>query len=696
VLTSKIGRKAQGVIVESPEGNEPVQSEPLLTDSRHSGRTRSLAAMAGLLAAAALPFLNALGNGFVYDDHFQILLNPYLRSFHYLRTIFTTSVWSFLGGANGVTNYYRPLMMFGYLVCFQLFGANAFAFHLVSLLMHLAVVLLVYQLTASLFRDRNFALVAALIFALHPVHTESVDWIAAITDIELTLFFLAGFWFYLRIPRLNGSRPGREWLGVQAGVLISLGLAMLSKEQALTLPVLCTVFEHLYRSDRAETTLREKAARYAPAWLLVPIYFLVRIHFLGALAPAPTARPGVSAEEVVLSAAALVFEYTAKMLWPARLCAYYVFPTSWAALLPEVLGGLLVTLLGAALFAFWWRRARLVSFGLIWFVVTLLPVLNLRWMPIAAFAERYLYLPSVGFCWLIAWAGLELWGLADTHGRRGRQALALAATIVAVLAAARTVTRNRDWHDDMRFFRSTLAVSPDAYVMHTNLGKVYWETRQKELAEQEWRAAAAIAPDEPVVLSNIGLLLISEHRYDEAVADLKRALQVAPRDTGSHIDLGMAYDQMGRRDDAEQELQTAIRLSPLSVFAHNQLGQLYFDDGRFADADVEFRASLALQPGLSAWFGLGLSRWQQGDLAEAERDFKSAEQLGPRDSRVHFMLALLYGSSRRYPEAFTQYQEGFRIDPDNPTALAAFHKLESEVSNANTAEPAPAAPPTAP
>ncbi len=650
-------------------------------------RRRRRLTIPALLLVAALPYLNALGNGFVYDDHQQILTNPYLRNSHYLGAIFTTSVWSFLGGAAGVTNYYRPLMMFGYFLCFQLFGADALVFHLVSLSMHLAVVLLVCAVTTRLFGDRDIALLTALIFALHPVHSESVDWIAAVTDIELALFFLAGFWFYLRIPRLSGFRPSRQWVGAQCGLLACLALAMLSKELALTLPLLCTIFEHLYRDDRAETTLLEKSARYTPAWLLIPVYLMVRIHFLGEFAPAHVVRPGVSQEAAVLDAGALLFQYVGTMLWPARLCAYYVFPASWTVLLPEVLGGILVVLLGAALFAYLWRRARLVSFGLVWFVITLLPVLNVRLMPIAAFAERYVYLPSVGFCWMLAWAALQLWRLGDARGRAWRLGLASTAAALAVMAVVHTVIRNRDWHDDVRFYRSTLAVSPDAYVMHTDLGKVYWETGRRQLAEQEWRAAAAIQPEDPIVLSNMGVLLTAEHRYDEAVADLKHALQNTPNDSGAYVDLGIAYDQMGRPDDAEREFQTAIRLSPLSIFAHNQLGQLYFDKERFAEADAQFQASLALGPNVGAWFGLGLSRWRQGDAARAERDFKNAEAIDARDSRVHFMLALLYGADHRYPEAFSEYQKGFEIDPDNQTALDAFHKLQEEASNAGSAGP---------
>jgi len=147
------------------------------------GRARALL-IAALVAFAALPYLNILFNGFVYDDDTQVIQNPYIRSFRYLKEIFTTNVWSFTGVI--VSNYYRPMMTFGYLVCYRLFGMRAYGFHLVSLLLHVLIVCLVFVLTERLIGDRVWAFVAGALFALHPIHTESVAWIAAVTDLELT------------------------------------------------------------------------------------------------------------------------------------------------------------------------------------------------------------------------------------------------------------------------------------------------------------------------------------------------------------------------------------------------------------------------------------------------------------------------------------------------------------------------------
>src|SRR5580704_15750397 len=148
-----------------------------------------------LFLLAFLPYANTLMNSFVYDDGFQVVENPYVHSFHYLRQIFTTNVWSFQG-AQGVTNYYRPMMSFGYLLCYQIAGAIPFSFHLMNMVLNGVVVWLVFYLVRR-FSGERVALIAAGLFALHPIHTESVAWIAAVTDLELTFFYLATFLFYM-------------------------------------------------------------------------------------------------------------------------------------------------------------------------------------------------------------------------------------------------------------------------------------------------------------------------------------------------------------------------------------------------------------------------------------------------------------------------------------------------------------------
>ena len=393
-----------------------------------------------LVALAALPYLASLRNGFVYDDFDQVLVNPYLRNFHHLREIFTSSVWSFMGDFRGSSNYYRPVMSLGYLFCYQLFGPHALGFHLANLLANLGVVLLVFLVTLKMFRSSAVALAAACIFALHPIHSEAVNWIAAVTELELALFYLLTFWFFLASARAAGkcSAP------LQIAMAGSFVLALLSKEQALTLPLLAALYEHFFREDRAETTKVQKFRRYGALWLLAAVYLVLRARYLGGFAPSLD-RPEFGTEDMVISALALIGRYCWKLVWPAELCAYYVFPTDVAALYPWALGGVVSSgdLRVWPLLAL--RKSnRQAAFGIVWLLATLAPVLNVRWMTSNPFAERYLYLASVGFCWMVGWAGIQWWNSLSARGSRWRLALPIAAGLIAtLLGRSRRHSRSR-------------------------------------------------------------------------------------------------------------------------------------------------------------------------------------------------------------------------------------------------------------
>jgi protein O-mannosyl-transferase len=169
-----------------------------------------------LILCATLPYLNTLRNGFVYDDVTQVLHNPYIRTFHHVKDILTTDVWSYRGGTAAISHYYRPLMTLGYLLCFQTFGPSPFAFHLINLALYAAIVVLLFLVTARMFQDRAVALLAAAAFALHPIHTEPVAWIGAVTELELTFFCLLTFWFFLALEQPDGGFS----LAAQAGMVL--------------------------------------------------------------------------------------------------------------------------------------------------------------------------------------------------------------------------------------------------------------------------------------------------------------------------------------------------------------------------------------------------------------------------------------------------------------------------------------------
>jgi protein O-mannosyl-transferase len=636
-----------------------------------AGFLRRDGALMGLLfLLAVLPYLNTLRNGFVYDDDAQVLHNPYIRDFSHLREIFTTEVLSYQG-IGTAANYYRPLMNFGYLLCFRLFGPRAYAFHLANMLLNGLVVVLLFAVTKRMFKNSTLAFVAAGLFALHPIHTESVDWIAAVTDLELTFFYLLTFRLYLSLSR---AEPARYAL-TQLGMAVSFALTAISKEQALTLPMLATLYEHAYRGDRDETTRAQKFARYGALWFLTVVYLVLRARFLGTLAHD---RLRLGGDEVLFSAITLFGQYMWKLLWPVRLCAYYVFEVTDDPLDPRILAGLVALALVTLVFVALWKFDRTASFGVVWLVMTLVPVLNPNWLGSNVFTERYLYLPSIGFCWLLAWGWTRLFAGSARYRHSWLWRCLLAATlgVTAIACVVRIATRNPVWRDDMTLYTRTLAASPNAYYMHNNLGVVYWGQGDVKSAEREWTEALRLAPTATIVMDNLATLTIAFRRYEEAVGYSLRSLAVDPNDAEAHLNLGTAYLETENVQQAELELRAAVTLAPLEAKTRAGLGELYLKQLRLPEAEEQFRRSLEAQPSLRGYVDFGVVRWRRGDRKEAERSFKKAESLAPSDARPHLMLGLLYLDLGHNAEGEKQLRKSLETDPSNEGATAALKRLK--------------------
>jgi tetratricopeptide (TPR) repeat protein len=703
-MSASVGQKSVGIEVSVPVPQD-------VTPEKANGTTRRVAlstpSLLGLLAlGAVLPYLNTLANSFVYDDNRQVLNNPYLYNASHLREIFTTSVWSYMG-PQYVTNYYRPMMTLGYLVCYRVFGPLAYGFHLVNLLLHAGVICLLFLVTERLLRSRHLAIAAAMIFALHPIHTESVAWIAAVTDLELAFFSLLAFWIFLTPPRADGAWP--VW--TVPALAMSFVLALLSKEPALTLPPLATVYEHACRDDRQYTSIHRKVSRYGILWAIAFAYAAFRLCYLGGMAPV-LHQAGMTWYQAALSGVALLGQYVAKLLWPVSLCAFYVFRRSTSLADPRVLAGLLVLALLALITAKLWHRERRAAFGVLWLLLTLAPVLNARWMAANVFTERYLYLPSVGFCWVMAWAGTLAWrrlaGPGITHGaipssspafpahgwqqvrpapEALRRTLTVLAFLVASLCALRIWMRNSDWQNDVTLYTRTLTQAPDAIPMRTNLGAVYWGEGDAASAEREWRMVLKQNPNDFIALNDLGLVAMRQKHYAEAAAFFQRSMRLRPSFEDAHVNLGVLYLETGLPRSAELQLRAAAALSPLDTRAHTALGRLCAETGRLREAAHEFRLSLASQPTVQAYDGLGDVESRLGHRAQAKEAYTQAIVLANEDSHAHFGLAALYEQEGQEAMAVREYQLGLQTDPNNANALAALHRLTAPTRHDDARQP---------
>jgi len=642
-------------------------------DDSHRRARFSQAVLIGLLIlVSAGVYANTLFNGFVYDDRQQVQENAYLTDWRYIPQIFGTTVWSFVGQA-GTTNYYRPLMTFSYLVLWKTFGEMPYPFHLLNVLLNAGVVVMVFLAGRRLFGDERIGWVAALLFAVHPVHTEVVSWIASLPDLQVTFFTLLCLWLF-------ADATPRSWRRLLA-ILASFLLALLSKEPAIMLAPLALAYEHGVNVRRGSSGLASQVMRYAPLGALAGAYLLLRIALFGKIAPV-LQRALLSWPEAIYSAFALTVSYARLLVFPVRLSAFHVFHASHALTEPLVLVGILIVALGCAGIIFLRKRAPAAAFALLWAGVTLGPVLNARWMASNVLAERYLYLPSVGFCWFVAWGGVALWDWAALHpgfSRSLRPLLAVLVCAIAILGGVRIVSRNTIWADDLTLYTETLRGNPEAYVMRHNLGSVYFANSDFSGAEREWTAALAGKPDNVVTMDSLGMLYARQGRAAEAEAMYQRAIAAKPLWGQAHANYAALLQKSGDMPRALAEFQTAVRLSPLNAFARRDYGAALLQTGDLAGAEEQLEKAVELQPTVEALHSLAAVYLRQKRKDKAEDILRRTAQANPYDSYAHFELGKLLEAAGQMQEAAKEYKAGLLTDPGNAAAKSALQRIAEQL-----------------
>lgn len=636
--------------------------------------------LGGLLLLSFLLYGNAVMNGFVYDDHSQIERNPYVHSFEYIGKIFGSSLIA-QSGKQSAPNFYRPIVNFSFLLCYKLFGASPYGFHLISLLLNCVAVWLVFVASSELFSSEWRGLVAAAVFALHPIHTEPVAWIDGVSDVYVAIFFLLAFWLFLR----QGRERFTPW--TYAGMFTSFILALFSKETAMTFPVLVTVYEHFYRSDRLATSRMLKVSRYGWFWVIQIVYLAVRAASIGRLVPAKL-HTDITLPEMVFSALALIGQYAEKLIWPWPLVAFGVFKKSESLADPNVLLGVVVVAVAATAFVLLWNRARIYTFALFWIFLTIAPALNARWLAATVFGERYLYLPSVGFCWLVTGAVLWCWHWrrqqAWTH--RLRWGLAGGSMILVFLAGREIIARNRDWKSDHTLVLSMLAVRPDSPYALNDLGQIEWFQGDHAEAERQWQLALSYKPDTAEALANLGFARLEEKRYDEAIPYLQKAIQLKPLFSTPHIHLARVYAAQGKNREAEAEFRSAIEINPMNTEAHKALGKFYLEAGRLREAEEQFQTTVEAAPDLEAWSSLGMIYEREGASEKAENAWRQVLSLEPFDAKAHLSLGRIYLSKGQMADARKELQACLLMEPANPEALEALRKVSA---GTQSTQPAP-------
>lgn len=540
--------------------------------------------------------LGAVGGGFVFDDVPNIVQNPWIRDLDHLGEIFSTHAAGFDGGLS--TSYYRPLMHLFYLATYQAAGASPWAFHLVNLLLHAGATALLYLVLDSVERRwaapaagggalRSAAFIAGLLFATHPVHAEAVAWNAGLTDLSFTLFYLLALLLYLRA---DGQGAGLRL--VSAGAFF---LALLCKEPAATLPLVLAGCE-LAASRGSPREALPRLARHAwPHGVALCAYLGLRLAALQGMSPGERTL-GLGPIEMLLNVVLLFGAYIAKLVLPIRLSAIHVFRPATSPLEPLVLASLAL-IAALAVVAIRRRRDPPVAFGLMLAVLPLAPALYLPALGESVFAERYLYLPSAGFAWLVALLSVR----ARQAAPRLRAVWLAAPLLLAVAYGIGTVQRDAIWRDGETLWADTVRKSPDSAAAREYLGFTLYAKGDLDAAIRSYREALRLDPGRATARVNLGVALTLVGRPDEAIPQLEAALRAQPANAEAHQGLGDAFLAQGRVAEAVERFRAALAFNPAIASAHNGLAIALARSGRMDEAIAEFAEAARLDPGHPAY-----------------------------------------------------------------------------------------------
>jgi len=645
-----------------------------------------------------IAYAGSLSNGFAWDDNQQIVMNPDLRPDAPWSHLFSSDVWGYKHpNQPGHTNYYRPLQMVAYRLTADWFGLQSQSLHALSIVFAIAAVLAAFTVYLKLTRSLAVACAAAALFAVHPVHSEAVDWISALPELGSATFVLISFALFLSTCDPGSDlTPTRHFLPRHWALLclslLGFAAALLWKETAMVLPVIIAAYVLCVQPGKFPGHFKERFLSSAklslPFWFVLAAYLVLRLRMLGSL----TTRQriwGLTNFQLGLNVFHLLTQYGLKLIAPLHLNAYYVFSPVRSIADPRAIVGILFVALACVAIGYARSRAPLIAFAGWWVFIALLPVMNIYGLGRNVFAERYLYLPSVGFCLLVTVIAASAVKRLPQNVRKPLSILLL--VVVVVWFSAETFARNPDWHDDATLFRKTLDGSPDAPFVHFMVAATDGENpAESQSAEAHYLRAIALARDEnppdslDLARSYAGLASLYSDRgdYVRALQILRQWRDAVPSDPELDVEEGLILLKSERWQEAEPLLNRAFAARPEDENLLNALGLLAWEHKRNLDeAETYFTRALALhsakddfQASLHNNLGGVYGDLQQFPLALEQ--FESAIAISPEDAEYHTNLAVALAELNRYDEAAAEIKIALRIAPDYPPARAVLERLQ--------------------
>jgi protein O-mannosyl-transferase len=630
-------------------------------------RDRGLAIRAAIIVlAGTVVYANSLSAPFIFDDQTAVIENAQIRRLWPLTVPLSPPRETPVAG--------RPIANLTFAINYAIGGLDVRGYRLTNLAVHVLAALTLFGLVRRTLRlgslapafgahATNLAWIAALMWMLHPLQTETIDYVTQSTESLMGLCYLLTL--YCSVRALEG-RHGR-W---QAAAVIACATGMACKESMVTAPVIVVLFDSVFVA-RAVLRKTHRARLYvglACTWAVLA----------GLMASEPRTTVGfdtnVSGWTYLLNQAPILLTYLRLTFWPRNLVLDYGIPQPltladvWLPMIAVIALAIVVVVLLA-------RRPQAGFLGA-WYFITLAPTSSIIPIATEVGADRRMYLPLAGLVVLGVLGTYRAWMLRATPSR---QAVGLAAALgVCVLLSAATIQRNREYESKLSILQTTVdrRPHPRSYLM---LGSTLLEAGRR----QEAMPYLERARDEPGASFVLGVDHISQGRLAAGADELERFLQQAPKHrqaVDARESLGRAYSVLDQLDKAAAQLTEVVRLQPGRGPAHAYLGEVLLRQGRTADGVREFQIAADLQPGNpDALRLLGIAQGQTGQLAAAAATFRRVIELDPLNARGHYLLGSALASSGQVAAAVPHFARAVELDPKDAKAREDLRRAEAYV-----------------
>jgi protein O-mannosyl-transferase len=642
----------------------------LAAKSRSTGHWSPLGICLGLIAAAAAVYAPVAQFDFVnYDDPDYITANAHVCEGLTAKSL----AWAFTSTEHA--NWF-PLTRISEIADVQMFGMWAGGHHLVNVILHAASALAWFAVIKRITGARWPAAFIALIFAIHPLHIESVAWIAERKDVLSGLFWALTLWAYLKYA----DRPGAARY---ATVLALFVCGLMSKPMIVTLPVVLLLIDYWRERPITRRVLIEKIPLLALAAGSSVITYIVQ------------QRGGAVVDQIPLSlrlgnACVSCVVYLVKFVWPSNLAVFYPYPASIPIGLALAAGAALLGITALAL-----RRGtpRYLTVGWLWYVITLAPVIGLVQVGVQARADRYTYVPLIGISIIVAFGVAQL-------PKRVAVACAIPASLAWAISAAVNI---QPWRDSIHLFEHAIESTDRNYVAYEGLGNALRDAGRGAEAIAAFERAIEIKPGFAEGQNNLGQALLTQGRIDDATPHILEAVRLEPKSAEARVNFGSALRARGMLDQAEAQYRAAVaidsenagarrglatvlgergktaeaieqfkeslRLKPDDADTHYNLGRLLAQLNRMPEATAQFAEAARLQPGSAeAHYNLGNTYAAAGDFQKAASEFQAAVRFNPGYAHAHFNLASALANLERYREAAAEFDAVIKLQPDFPDA----------------------------